>query len=88
MYRMFTGRFANQGVPKPGAEGARKLPAPSQINPKIPKELSDLVSQCLELSPERRPPGMFETHQQLVRIAKKMGLHPEDLKGADDDDEF
>lgn len=86
MYRMFTGRFANQGVPKAGAEGARKLPAPSQLNKSLPKPLSDLIMTCLELSPERRPAGMFETHQQLVEIAKQMGLHPEDLKGAEEDD--
>jgi serine/threonine protein kinase len=86
MYRMFTGRFANQGVPKPGAEGARRLAAPTQINPKIPKPLSELIMGCLEISPERRPPGMFEIHHQLVEIARQMGLHPEDLKGTDDED--
>ena len=35
MYRMFTGRFVNMGIPKAG-EGRRKLVPPSQINPRIP----------------------------------------------------
>jgi serine/threonine-protein kinase len=84
-YRMFTGRYAQGGIPKAG-EGARKLPAPSQINPKIPSALSELIMACLEISPERRPDGMFDVHQKLVAVAKAMGLHPEDLKGAEDDD--
>ena len=34
MYRMFTGRFAQQGIPKPGED--RKLVPPLKINPRIP----------------------------------------------------
>src|SRR3954452_24762210 len=41
MYRMFTGRFAQQGIPKVGESGARKLAAPLQINPAIPGTLNE-----------------------------------------------
>jgi serine/threonine-protein kinase len=85
MYRMFTGRYAQGGIPKTG-EGARKLPAPIQINKSIPGTLNETILACLEISPERRPAGMFEIHNQLVAVARHMGLHPEDLKGADDEE--
>lgn len=85
MYRMFTGRFVQQGIPKSG-EGARKLPTPIQINPKIPGTLNETIMNCLELSPERRPAGMFEIKNQLGAVAKYMGLEEVDLKGADDDE--
>jgi len=84
MYRMFTGRFANQGIPQVG--DSRKLPAPIQINKKIPGTLNETIIACLEISPERRPAGMFEIQHQLVAVAKYMGLNPEDLKGAEDDE--
>jgi serine/threonine-protein kinase len=86
MYRMFTGRFANIGMPKVGEGGSRKLAAPIQINPKIPGTLNETIMSCLELSPERRPAGMFEIRHQLAAVAKYMNLEEVDLKGADDED--
>jgi serine/threonine-protein kinase len=86
MYRMFTGRFANQGLPKAGESGARKLVAPTQINPKLPTALNDLILSCLEYSPERRPNSMFEIGQQLSGVAKSIGLEEVDLKGAEEDE--
>jgi serine/threonine-protein kinase len=85
MYRMFTGRFAQGGIPKAG-EGARKLPPPKQISPKLPDKLSEVIMSCLELSPERRPNGMFEVQQELVGIARGLGLEPQDLRGTDDEE--
>jgi serine/threonine-protein kinase len=86
MYRMFTGRYAQQGLPKSGDGGTRKIPTPIQINPKIPAALSATIMACLELSPERRPAGMFDVKNQLAAVAKQMGLQEVDLKGADDED--
>ena len=86
MYRMFTGRFVNAGIPKAGADGARKLATPIQINPKIPGTLNETIMSCLEISPERRPAGMFEIQHQLAAVAKYMNLEEVDLKGAEDDD--
>jgi serine/threonine-protein kinase len=86
MYRMFTGRFANQGLPKAGDAGSRKLAAPMQVNPKLPRALNDLILSCLEISPDRRPASMFEIGQQLSAVAKQLGLQEVDLKGAEDED--
>ncbi|MGE3818219.1 MAG: serine/threonine protein kinase [Isosphaeraceae bacterium] len=86
MYRMFTGRFANQGIPKPGE--TRKIPAPTQLNKKIPAQLSELIMACLDLTPDKRPGSMFDIQHKLVEIAKSLGLSPEeDLKGSDDDED-
>ncbi len=84
MYRMFTGRFAQQGIPKPGSD--RKLPAPSKVNARIPPPLSELIVACLNLDPSKRPAGMFEIRDQLSGIAKQIGLADVDLRGADDDE--
>jgi eukaryotic-like serine/threonine-protein kinase len=84
MYRMLTGRFAQQGIPKPGDD--RKLVPPSKINSRIPVSLNELILACLALDPSKRPAGMYEIQQQLSAIAKEMGLAEVDLKGADDED--
>jgi len=86
MYRMFTGRFANQSLPKAGEGGSRKLVPPIKINPNIPGTLNETIVACLAYSPERRPAGMFEIHHQLSAVAKYMGLEEVDLKGAEDDE--
>ena len=86
MYRMFTGRFANQGLPK-SAEAAKKLVAPNKINPKLPALLNECMVACLEFSADRRPASMFDIQQQLSSVAQSMGLQEVDLKGADDDEE-
>lgn len=86
MYRMFTGRFANQGLPK-SAEAAKKLVAPIKINPKLPAALNECILSCLEFSPDRRPGSMFDVQQQLSAVAKSLGLQEVDLKGADDEED-
>jgi serine/threonine-protein kinase len=83
MYRMFTGRFVQQGIPKPGDE--RKVTLPNKLNPRVPAELNTLIVACLQSSPDNRPAGMFEIRDQLVKIAKAMGLAEVDLKGADEE---
>lgn len=84
MYRMFTGRFAQQEMPKPGAE--RKLVPPIKINKRIPASLNELILSALSIDPSKRPPGMFELHQELSGVAKEMGLAEVDLRGADEDE--
>jgi eukaryotic-like serine/threonine-protein kinase len=84
MYRMFTGRYAQQGILKPGED--RKLVPPLKINPRIPPALSELIVASLALDPSKRPAGMFEMRDQLSAIAKQMGLAEVDLKGADDEE--
>jgi eukaryotic-like serine/threonine-protein kinase len=84
MYRMFTGRFAQQGILKPGDD--RKLAPPLKINPRIPGTLNDLIIASLSLDPSRRPGGMFEIRDQLSAAAKQMGLTEVDLRGADEEE--
>jgi serine/threonine protein kinase len=88
MYRMFTGRYANTGTPKPGENPrATKLAAPTQINPKIPGLLSETIVACLELSKDRRPKGMFEIKAQLEAVAKYLGISESEIKGSEGDEE-
>jgi serine/threonine protein kinase len=83
MYRMFTGRFAQPDILKPGQD--RKLPAPIKINPRIPGTLNELILACLSLDPSKRPAGVFEIRDQLNGVAKHMGLAEVDLRGAEDE---
>jgi serine/threonine-protein kinase len=83
MYRMFTGRFAQSDIPRPG--GDRKLTAVNKINPRILSKLNNLVLSCLELNPEKRPAGMFEVRETLSAVIKEMGLEEVDLKGTEDE---
>src|SRR5271157_5542847 len=53
MYRMFTGRYAQQGILKPGED--RKLVPPIKINPRIPAALNELIVASLALDPSKRP---------------------------------
>jgi eukaryotic-like serine/threonine-protein kinase len=84
MYRMFTGRYAQQGILKPGDD--RKLVPPMKVNARIPAALNELIIASLNLDPSKRPSGMFEMRDQLSAIAKQMGLAEVDLRGADEDD--
>ncbi len=83
MYRMFTGRFVQGAIPKPGDE--RKVTLPNKLNPRIPNDLNTLIIGCLQSRPDNRPADMVEVRDQLSRIAKQMGLAEVDLKGADED---
>jgi eukaryotic-like serine/threonine-protein kinase len=84
MYRMFTGRFAQPGIPKPGDD--RKLTPPIKVNPRMPAALNELILASLSIDPNRRPAGMFEMRDQMSAIAKGMGLTEVDLRGADEEE--
>jgi serine/threonine-protein kinase len=88
MYRMFVGRYANLGSPKPG-ENAKvaKLAAPMQVNSKIPGTLNELILACLHSDPARRPAGMFEVKDKLEAVAKYMGLTEADIKGSEGEED-
>jgi eukaryotic-like serine/threonine-protein kinase len=83
MYRMFTGRFVQQGIPTPGGE--RKVTLPTRHNPRIPADLSTLIVACLQSDASRRPASMVDVCDQLAKIAHEMGLHEVDLRGAEDE---
>ena len=83
MYRMFTGEYANLGIPAIGGildAHARK--APIALRPDLPGTLNETIVRCLETSPDRRPAGFHEVKDQLVAVARHLGLRPDDLKGS------
>ena len=88
MYRMFTGRYASQSVPKTGeATKGTKLTPPMQIDPKIPGTLNEAILACLEMNPDKRPAGVFEVKNQLEAVAKYLGVSEADLKGSEEEEE-
>ena len=74
MYRMFTGRYVQQGIPLPHEASLRKIVPPIQVLPSIPKKLDAIILACLELNPDRRPAGVAEIKHQLSSIARSLGL--------------
>lgn len=88
MYRMFTGRYANQGPPKAGdVSKSAKVAPPMQIDPKIPGTLNETILACLDMNPDRRPAGVFEVKNQLEAVAKYLGVSEADLKGSEEEEE-
>ena len=81
MYRMFTGRHAQQGIPILGDATTRKLTSPILIQPAIPRHVNETILACLEMNPDRRPAGVFEIKNQLAAAAQQLGLKPSDLPG-------
>lgn len=90
MYRMFTGQHANLDMPGFSERelGSRARPRPPiKLVPEFPGTLNETIMACLEGSPNRRPAGMFEVKDQLIAVARYMGLKPNDLRGSEDEEE-
>jgi serine/threonine-protein kinase len=87
MYRMFTGEYANLAIPALGdpSIGSRGRKPPIMLKPDVPGTLNETIVSCLELSPDRRPAGFFEVKDQLVAVARYLGLRPDDIRGSEDD---
>jgi serine/threonine-protein kinase len=85
MYRMFTGRYAQQGIPILGDATSRKLTSPILIQPAIPGTVNETILACLEINPDRRPAGVFEIKNQLAAAARYLGLDPDAPIGGDDE---
>lgn len=75
MYRMFTGEYANLGIP--GLENGRlnraRMKSPASMVPGLPKSLSDLIMDCIAPNPDRRPTNMAEVRERLDEIAAGLG---------------
>jgi serine/threonine-protein kinase len=72
LYEMATGRrpFAGGGVGYTFAALLRDTPAkPSSLNPRVPKELDDLITLCLEKDVSRRLQSARELRQRLQPLA-------------------
>ncbi|CAN5914709.1 hypothetical protein BH23PLA1_BH23PLA1_18650 [soil metagenome] len=78
-YHSSTGKPANVGLRTKG--DLEKITLPSKLNPYIPAELNNLLVECLQSHPPKRPDGMFEIHKRLDALAQKRGLKDEALKG-------
>jgi serine/threonine-protein kinase len=80
MYRMFTGEYANLGIPglDNGRLGRSRLQTPSALVAEVPKSLSDLIMQCIAPKPDRRPSGMSEVRERLDAIAAELGPEADD----------
>ncbi len=85
MYRMFTGRHAQQAIPVLSDAASRKLTSPILIQPAIPRIVNQTILACLEMYPDRRPAGVFEIKNQLTAAARDFGLSPSDLRATEAD---
>lgn len=73
LYHVLTGK-------QPTRSGDGPLAKPKELNGKIPTDLSDLVASALEVSPQKRPPDMYEIVTRLEAISKEMKLDDAHLK--------
>jgi serine/threonine-protein kinase len=80
MYRMFTGRYAQQGILKADEAGFRRLVPPAEILPSLPAKLNETILACLATSPDRRP-TIDKIKKRLVGVAKSLQLDTKDLRG-------
>lgn len=85
MYRMFTGEYANLGIP--GLESGRinraRMQTPSSLVSEMPRPLNDLIMQCIAPRPDKRPSGMNEVRERLDEIASGFGPEADGHFGAD-----
>jgi serine/threonine-protein kinase len=87
MYRMFTGEYANLAIPEIGDPtiGSQRRKPPIALNPGVPGTLNETIVSCLQMSPDRRPAGFFEVKDQLVAVARHLGLRPDDIRGSEEE---
>ncbi|CAN5902988.1 hypothetical protein BH23PLA1_BH23PLA1_11930 [soil metagenome] len=87
MYRMFTGEYANLGIPSldSGKFSQVRPKPPIHLVEDIPGTLNETILACLEGNPDRRPAGMFEVQHQLDAVAKYLGLEGDEPKGSEED---
>lgn len=79
MYRMVTWKFPPSLIPQPGTVRldakvyAKMLKPVSDCNAQAPKELCELIHQCLAYHPDQRPERMSEIQGALDKIADDLG---------------
>ncbi len=82
IYRVLTGRMASGGMV--GA-GGKFVPSQSaltpafEINPAVPRTLSDLVNRCCAAQPHGRPPSMNDVAESLSQVTREHGVSTDDL---------
>ncbi len=85
MYRMFTGEYANLGIPElDELVTARRRASAISLRPDLPGTLNETIMRCLDPNPDRRPTSCSEIRDQLVAVARHRKLHPEQIKGSEE----
>jgi serine/threonine protein kinase len=86
MYRLVTWKFPPSLVPQPGSVRMNSkvysqiLTPVAQANPATPPALADLITRCLQFSPDQRPERMSEIQGILDKLAEELGS-PDDETG-------
>ena len=76
LYWTLAGRPIPTVLPKEGSltlNNGQRVPPVEQFNPNVPKSLTKLIVDCVELNPVQRPASMNEVVSRLTLIAKKLG---------------
>jgi hypothetical protein len=81
MYRLLTGQAPTGAALVARAEGGKKISTPAALNPKIPVPLNNLLVNCLQSDPHRRPPDVYELVKQLDAMIAEMNLDEAILAG-------
>ena len=80
LYWTLAGRPIPTVLPKEGSltlNNTQRLPPVEQFNPDVPKSLTKLIVDCVELNPVQRPSSMNEVVSRLTLIAKQLGRDAE-----------
>ena len=67
LYEMLTGELPFKGADLLVAKREKKIIPPTEINPKIPKYIEEIILQCLEPDKENRP----KNAEELIKRLKK-----------------
>jgi len=76
LYWTLAGRPIPTVLPKEGSltlNNGQRVPPVEQFNPNVPKPLTKLIVDCVELNPTQRPASMNEIVSRLTLIAKQLG---------------
>ena len=80
LYWALAGRPIPTVLPKEGSltlNTGQRIPPVEQFNPDVPKSLSKLITDCIELNPAQRPASMNEVVSRLTLTCKQMGRDTE-----------
>ena len=80
LYWTLAGRPIPTVLPKEGSltlKNGQRIPPVEQFNPDVPKLLSKLIADCVELNPVQRPTSMNEVVSRLTLISRQMGRDTE-----------
>ena len=80
LYWTLAGRPIPTVLPKEGSltlKNGQRIPPVEQFNPDVPRLLSKLIADCVELNPVQRPTSMNEVVSRLTLISRQMGRDTE-----------